>query len=228
MKEKTPEQYNFDLICVIVNFGIGSKILKLAKQSGVTGGTVFLGTGTIKNRLLEILDLYEIRKEIVLMIAEKSTANKALEDLNRKFNFKKPNHGIAFSIPVKSALGLTRLKENHLGDHFKESRGVENTMYNVIFVVVERGQAETVVEAANQVGSQGATIINARGSGIHETSKLFAMDIEPEKEIVLIISEENLTQKIASSIQEKMKIDEPGNGIIFIQDVNQTYGLFTN
>jgi len=25
-----------------------------------------------------------------------------------------------------------------------------------------------------------------------------------------------------------MKIDEPGNGIIFIQDVNQAYGLYVN
>ncbi|MGI6145255.1 MAG: P-II family nitrogen regulator [Clostridia bacterium] len=224
--EKTPNNYELELVCVIVNFGIGSKILKTAKQCGVTGGTILLGTGTIKNRLLEFLDLYEVRKEIVLMIAEKTVADKALVELNRKFNFDKPNHGIAFSMPVKNAYGLTSFQENQL----KESRGVENTMnkYNIIFTVVDRGKAESVIEAANEAGSRGGTIINARGSGIHETSKLFAMDIEPEKEVVLIISEENLTQKIASSIREKMKIDEPGNGIIFIQDVNQAYGLYVN
>ena len=222
MKEKTPEHYDFELICVIVNFGIGSKVLKLAKQSGVTGGTVFLGTGTTKNRLLELLDLYEIRKEIVLMIAEKTIAYKALEELNRKFSFEKPNHGIAFCISVKNILGLTSLK----GDYSKKSGGVENTMYNVIFTVVDRGKADSVIEAANQAGSRGGTIINARGSGIHETSKLFAMEIEPEKEIVLILSEQNLTETIASSIKEKIKIDEPGNGIIFIQDVKKTYGLY--
>ncbi|MDF2841081.1 MAG: nitrogen regulatory protein, partial [Clostridia bacterium] len=68
--------------------------------------------------------------------------------------------------------------------------------------------------------------INARGSGIHETSKLFSMEIEPEKEIVLIISEEQLTEAIAGSIKEELKIDEPGNGVIFIQEVNKTYGLY--
>ena len=220
--EKTPDNYELELVCVIVNFGIGSKLLKIAKQCGITGGTILLGTGTIKNRILEFLDLYEIRKEIVLMIAEKTVAYNALEELERSFNFAKPNHGIAFSVPVKNTFGLTSFKDNH----FKESRGAENTMYNVIFTVVDRGKADAVIEAANQAGSRGATIINARGSGIHETGKLFAMDIEPEKELVMVLSEQDLTDTIASSIREKLKIDEPGNGIIFIQDVNKTYGLY--
>jgi len=219
--EKTPDNYNFELIYVIVNLGLGSKALKIAKKCGVTGGTFFLGTGTIKNRFLELLDLYEVRKEIVLMIAEKTVADNALEELDRSFNFKKPNHGIAFSIAVKDIFGLS-FKDQQL----KESRGVENIMYNVIFTVVDRGKAETVIEVANGAGSRGGTIIHARGSGVHDTAKLFNMEIEPEKEVVLILSEQNLTEKIASSIKEKMEIDEPGNGIIFIQDVNKTYGLY--
>jgi nitrogen regulatory protein PII len=91
---------------------------------------------------------------------------------------------------------------------------------------VDRGKAEDVIDAATKAGSKGGTIINARGSGIHETSKLFSMDIEPEKEIVIILSEVESTEKIVSSIRSHLKIDEPGNGIIFIQDVNKTYGIY--
>ena len=83
-----------------------------------------------------------------------------------------------------------------------------------------------MVEAANKAGSRGATIINGRGSGIQETSKLFAMDIEPEKEIVMIISQSSLTEKIVSSVREDLKIDEPGRGVIFVQEVNKACGLY--
>ena len=92
--------------------------------------------------------------------------------------------------------------------------------------VVDRGKAESVIEAAAEAGSKGGTIINARGSGIHETSKLFSMEIEPEKEIVLIISEKHLTETIAASINDHLGMNTPGNGIIFIQDVNKAYGLY--
>lgn len=99
-------------------------------------------------------------------------------------------------------------------------------MYHVINIIVDKGKAEEVVDAANLAGSTGGTIINARGSGTHETSKVFAMDIEPEKEIVMILSACERTNDIVASIREKLKMDAPGNGIMFIQDVNKTYGLY--
>ena len=104
--------------------------------------------------------------------------------------------------------------------------GVENMkLYNSIFAIVDRGHAACVVEAANEAGAKGATIINARGSGIHETSKLFAFDIEPEKEIVLILVGADITSKVCDSIVKKSEIDQAGKGIMFVQDVSQVYGV---
>jgi nitrogen regulatory protein PII len=72
---------------------------------------------------------------------------------------------------------------------------------------------------------KGATIINGRGSGIHETAKLFNMEIEPEKEIVLILAKEDIVKGIVEQISLDLEIEKPGNGIIFIQEVHQTYGI---
>ena len=210
-----------ELFCVVVSFGTGSKVIKIAKENGVTGGTIFLGNGTVKNSLLELLGLYEVRKEIVMMIAEKEVAQKALVALDTRLEFKKPNHGIAFSVPVRNFLGGRKCIHNII----KESRGVNGAVYNALFVVVERGYAEAVVDAANSAGSGGATVINARGSGSHETNTLFSMAIEPEKEIVMILAKTDQMEDIAAAIREKLKIDEPGNGVMFILDVNKTYGL---
>ncbi len=221
MARDCTDSREFELIYVIANDGQGSKIVKYAKQNGIRGGTIFLGKGTVKNSILQLLELNETRKEIVLMAADNSTASIVMEELNEKFDFRRPNHGIAFSTSVKSIVG-----ERDLGCIVnEESRGAENSMYNVIFIIVDKGKAESAVEAATAAGSKGGTIINARGSGIHETSKLFSMEIEPEKEIVLIISEDKFTEAIVSSIREHLEMDKPGNGIIFVQNVNKTYGL---
>lgn len=219
--ENKLEQNEFVLLYIIVNFGLGSKVIKSAKQHGITGATVFLGKGTIKNRLLEFLDLSEIRKEIVLMVTTKTIGCTVLEELNKEFRFDKPNHGIGFSSSVLSLVG----SRGHEDKESIESRGAKSPMHNAIFTVVDRGKADEVIEAATKAGARGGTIINARGSGIHETSKLFAMEIEPEKEIVLILCENSQTQQIAAAIRTELQIDEPGNGIIFTQSVNQTYGL---
>lgn len=216
------ESSDIELICIIVNFGFSSKIIHKAKSYGISGDTVLLGKGTVNNRILEFLGLSDVRKEIILMVAEKKTAEQALEKLNDIFKFEKPNHGIAFTIPVYAAIGTRYLKSNNI----KRERGVNNTMYHAIIVIVDRGKAEDVIDAAEKAGSKGGTIIHGRGSGIHETSKLFSIEIEPEKEIVIILSEREKTDTIVSSIRKELKIDEPGNGIIFIQDVSKTYGLY--
>lgn len=212
-----------ELCCVIVNYGNGSKIIKIAKQNGLSGGTVFLGKGTVKkSHLLEFLDITDVRKEIVLLISEKNTAYHVLDELNKKIEFNKPHHGIAFSLSVKDFFG----GRNCINDKANESRGVNNTMYHAIFVIVDKGLAESVLDAAAKAGSRGGTIINARGSGSHENQTLFSMAIEPEKEIVMILSEISLTDGIVSSIRKQLKIDDPGNGVLFFMNVNKTYGLY--
>lgn len=209
------------LFCCIVNHGVAEKVMKAAKLNGIKGGTIFLGRGTIHNRLLEFLELNDVRKEIVLIVGEKEKISDVADILNREFEFSKPRHGISFIIPLSAFCGYHGCVYERV-----ESEGVVKKMYKSIFTVVEKGKAEEVIEAAQKAGSKGGTIINARGSGIHETQKLFNMDIEPEKEIVLILAEENVTEAIVKSINENLQIDEPGKGILFVVDVAKAYGLY--
>ncbi|MCL1809470.1 MAG: P-II family nitrogen regulator [Clostridiales bacterium] len=213
---------NLEMGFVIVKDGLGSRVMHIAKRQGIKGGTIFLGMGTVQTPLLKLLDIGEMRKEIVMIECEKDKLRSVLDVVAKELSFKKPHHGIAFTIPVAYLYGTRNNGKSKIS--YTESE-VKN-MRDLICTVVDRGLAEEVVDAARSAGSRGGTIIHARGSGIHEKSKLFAMDIEPEKELVLIISEKDATDAIVSAIRRQMKIDKPGNGIIFIQNVTSTYGLF--
>jgi len=217
------ELENIELLSIIVNFGQGGKVLQIAKQQcGFDGGTICLARGTVNNRLLDILGLSDIRKEVVLMISNKQAVEHLVQILDHEFRFDKPNHGIAFTTSISSVVGSRK---------YSSEKSVEGTegdqpMYHAITVIVDRGKAEDVIDAATKAGSRGGTIINARGAGIHETSKVFAMDIVPEKEMVLILSEGDKTEGIVEKIRTDLDIDEPGKGIIYVQEVNKTYGLY--
>ncbi|SER56487.1 nitrogen regulatory protein P-II family [Gracilibacillus ureilyticus] len=211
----------FSLIYVIVKFGLGSKIIKEAKKCGISGGTVMLGKGTVHNKILNLLAISDVRKEVVMMIANKKATFSALEHLNKVFHFEKPNHGIAFTTGLTDLVGTRSCTIN---DQIESEE--DKSMFQNIVVIVDKGNAGDVMDAATSAGSKGGTVINARGSGIHETSKLFSMNIEPEKEIVMILADENTTPAIVEKIRQDLKIDDPGNGIIFVQDVNKTYGIY--
>ncbi len=220
--QTTLDNKQITTIYVIVNRGLGSKVLHIARQSGLPGGTVFLGKGTFDNQFLKALALNDTHKEIVLLVAEEFAAEKFLNILNESMKFSKPNHGIAFLERVECVCGSIPLGGSRDSYEGKEER----TVYQSVYVIVDKGKGETAAEMAYQAGATGATIINARGSGIHETSKLFNMEIEPEKEIVMIIIKKEITQQVVDSIRSGLKLDEPGNGIVFIQNIQQVYGLY--
>lgn len=211
------------LSVAVVNSGMGSKVLKEVKKIGVSGGTIFLGRGTVKNHILELLGLDEAKKEIVLMISKKQLEDQIHEILTERFHLNKPNHGIVFSSPISKVLGarssITDISDSIIG-------GKDDMEYEVIYTIVERGFGEDVVDAATSAGARGATIINARGSGIHENTMFFSMNIEPEKEVVMIIIEKEKSYKVINVIKDTMHIDEPGKGIIFAMNINKVSGLF--
>lgn len=212
----------FELIYAVLSYGMGSKFMHKAKKYGVSGGTILPGKGTVQNPFLNFLSLNDERKEIVVMATDIHTAKDALEKLNHDFHFEKPNKGIVFTMPLMEVIGSSHQKRVEVKAEERESE----SMYQLITTIVDRGKAEEVIDAAKQAGSKGGTIINARGSGVHETIKLFNMEIEPEKEMVLIISKTDVTEKIVTSIREKLEIDKPGRGVIFIQNVNKAYGIY--
>jgi len=212
---------DYQLLVVIVNFGLGSKVLKIAKQEGIGGGTIVIGKGTHHQPILEFLELAETRKEIVMMIAPLRLVNPTLDALEEKMKLHKPNHGIAFVIPVAKFMGMGKYDRS-----YKLNEGGDvMTEYQAIFTVVDKGKGQDVVDVATQAGAKGATLINARGSGIHETSKLFNMEVEPEKEMVLILAKHDIVQDIISAITHELDLEKPGNGILFVQEVHQTKGI---
>ncbi len=216
------EPLDLELICFIANRGMGSKIIKTAKKEGVSGGTVMYGKGTSPNVISNFLGGLELEKEVILMAGEKEIVACALKKLQEKYFLEEPNTGIAFTLELCGVIGTSSCKCQEIND----KKGVEETMYNLIMTIVDRGKAEDVVDAAIEAGAPGGTIINGRGSGIHETQKVFSMFIEPEKEIVMIVSQRKDTERIVDAIRLHLKMDEPGNGVVFVQSINQVYGLY--
>jgi nitrogen regulatory protein PII len=222
LNETRTDKCTWFLLSVIVDCGYGSKVLRIARRSGITGGTIVPARGTLGDRYPRWFDDYECSKEIVLMISDEESTDRAIDELNRGMKLNKPNHGIAFIMSITDLLGSSHCRM----DSKPLQEGADSTMQKAIFVVVDKGEAEQVVQSAEAAGARGMTIINARGAGVHETSKLFSMEIEPEKEIVLIIAQSELVDDIAGAVHAAMKLDEPGKGILFIVDVRKSFGLY--
>lgn len=210
---------HLEMLVVIVEHNKASKVLHLADEKGVTASVAMLGRGTASRTIFDYLGLNDKKKAVLMLFGKTEEIMDLADYLVEKLEMDKPNHGIAY---IESAFNVFGTEDNANGSE-NIKRG-EN-MYNAIYTIVEKGNADDVIEAAQKAGSRGGTVMHARGSGSEEARKVFNVLIEPEKEIVLIISEEAKTKDIVESIRKETQIEEEGKGIIFVTNVAATYGL---
>ena len=213
---------DFILFSCILDFGKGSKALELSKKLGGVEETIFLGKGTIRANWLNILGALDIRKEIFVTIIDKGLEDTFYNAMSQKFALDKPNNGIAFSMPLKYCLKTNGSKH----ESSLKKKGASEMKYECIFIIVDKGLSGDVLAAAESVGSTGGTVIHGRGSGTQEKATLFNIKIEPEKDIVLILSKVEKTKSIVSAIEKRLGINDPGSGIIFVMDVSRALGLY--
>jgi nitrogen regulatory protein PII len=97
--------------------------------------------------------------------------------------------------------------------------------YHGLFVIVERGKGKYIADEAKKAGAKGATIFYARGMGDLESQKLFNIQVDSSKEVIIIITEQQETQEILDAVVKAGKLEEPGAGIVFTVPVNNLIGL---
>jgi len=90
-----------------------------------------------------------------------------------------------------------------------------------LYIIVNAGFADEVVQIAREQGSTGATIINARGS-VAKPKTILGITIDTEKEIVLSVTTREVAEKIAEEIKEKAGVGTAAHGLCFFMPVEMS------
>ena len=97
--------------------------------------------------------------------------------------------------------------------------------FECIMTIVDGGNSEVVVDAAKSVGAKGATIINARGSMSAEPNKFFKLNIQPDKQIVMILCKQDQTKEIVEAISKQAGMNTKAHALSFVLPVEDAIGM---
>lgn len=215
--------YPFLMLTLILSEQQCQKFVRVSKEAAFGSGIIVLGRGTIENTLLNLLGIKSQNKEIIHIFLEKDKARDALDFFTKELQLNKPGYGIAYTTPL---LFAGRISDKKLIDlHIVQGSGGED-MYKKLTVVVNRGLADDVMDIARKAGVKGGTIMHGRGAGTEFTAKLLGVEIEPEKELVMMLMPGDLIDRVAEHLYQELKLDVPGNGILFVEPVTDVRGLF--
>ena len=97
--------------------------------------------------------------------------------------------------------------------------------FKLILSSVKADITDGIVDAAKGAGATGATIIPARGTGIHEAKTFFGLSLEAQTDIIMFLIEEHLVLKVLDAIKDAGEFHNPGTGIAFVVPVEHVIGL---
>lgn len=100
----------------------------------------------------------------------------------------------------------------------------QNGGMKALFMIVNAGFAQDVIEIAREAGVRGATILNARGeSGRHEL--FMGITVDSEKEMILSIVDGETADKTMAVVKAKAGIKTPAHSVCFTMPVEKMVGV---
>lgn len=214
------------MVVVIVNRDKGEEIAGFFQQYGITFHLLALGRGTADKKLLLYLGLGETEKDIMCSVMPLQMTPAMLDKLSAKWGLDKAGKGIAFSVPISGVGDVLSYKR--LRGATQEQEGTvmnQPYQYDVIVAVTNQGYADEVMEAARSAGAQGGTVMHARGLGLKHAEKFFGISIQPEKDMLFIVTKREATKQIMGTIVEQKGLRDEARTIVFSMPVNGVAGL---
>ena len=78
------------------------------------------------------------------------------------------------------------------------------------------------MEAARAAGAQGGTILRARGSANPEAEEFFSINIQSDKELLLILVPKDIKDDVMKAVYKDCGLADEAMGIAFSLPVNRT------
>lgn len=215
---------NIKLLFAILNNGYPNKMKSIFSKNNVNIKIVTHGLGTASPSVLDYFGIVETKKDIYLAVIPDYLESKMMNQLNCEFKIEQPGTGVAFTVPISSS-------NKYISSSFEKDKPVKEDhmekekKYHLVITIVLEGHLEQVMNAAKKMGANGGTVIRGRGLGNKEAVKLFGFQIEPGRELVLNVVEEEIKNQVMEEITKEVGLKTPGKGICISLPVDSVAGF---
>lgn len=219
------------LLVTIVDRGKGQRAADLYRSHGLHFECLCMGLGTASSKLLDYFGLAETEKDVVLTLIPAPAVARVIRDADARFGLARPGQGILFTVPLTGVGGqissiLCKLENSSQSGEAKEEANMDpNVRYDLILAVVSRGSTEIVMDAARSEGARGGTILHARQVGSEERGRLLGLTLQPEREIVVILTPRPQKHALMVAINKAAGLNTPCEGLVFSLPVDDMMGL---
>lgn len=192
-----------EMLIAIVRRGQSKAVMEAARKAGAPGGTVYYARGTASSTILAALGLGDSGKEVLVSFIPSAIAD-----------------------AVCSAVSSSHVKGMLLTSPCTGDEEVEmDTAWRLVEVICEEGYSEDIMATARKAGARGGTVVNAHGTSTPDDVKFFGTPIVSEKEILMIVMEEDKADAVVKAIEGMEVLRQKGRAVMFSVPVKRFVNL---
>ena len=222
----------FRILMVVTSPKLADKASDLFRKGAVPIQYRLNAEGTASSEILDMLGLGSVDKRILISMMPKRLADIMLDKLHYELQMDAANSGIAFTIPLVGANNMMlqmMSQDTNKNSAEREEKGTMAESKNVLIAtIINRGFSEDVMNAAKKAGASGGTVLHSRQLVNDEVNTFWGINVQDEREIVLIISNAENKVNLMQAINEKCGVSSSARGIVMALPIDSVIGIHKN
>lgn len=102
---------------------------------------------------------------------------------------------------------------------------MSNYKHELIIIISNHGFREEIMETAKLNGARGGTVIHGKSTATEETVKFFGITIQPDKDLILIVTKSEKKSAIMKSVSDNHGLNTEARALCFSVPVSETVGF---
>ncbi|WP_294552412.1 transcriptional regulator [uncultured Pseudoflavonifractor sp.] len=194
------------------------------------------GQGTATSEILDLFGLTGTTRILTAGILPKFYIKELFSRAEQELPLRQRGGGIALTISVtgmqsfvfqvlneETRKAVAEQLEERVASDMAEMQA--SGRYSMIWVSVESGYSDDVVDAAKSAGARGGTIVHGRRRNSERVSQKMGISIQDGQEFVLIIVAREKKGAVMSAIGEACGLKTPAHGLVVSLPVDEVLGL---
>ncbi len=216
------------LVVTVADRGQGRAVTQLYDKNHVKWHYQSAGEGTASSELLDVLGFGGAERDIVFSLGARSAVDRLMRLLQEDALDGARIQGIVFDMPLSglnniAAALLSMDAANVAGNGGTEMDGADK--HTLIFITVNQGHTEEVMNTARAAGARGGTILRARFTGAEKSEQFFGITVQAQKEMILVVAQAETRNAIMETVNKKHGLKTEAEAIIFSVELDHVVRL---
>lgn len=212
----------------IVERDKGAKLIKELENINIKMNFQCVGFGTAPTEMMDIFGLGSNDKDVIVSIGSESAVKDMMSNFGQAFASHSKYGGLMIIFQTSAASRvLTEILNFHPETSLEKGNGAMKNEHhnNLIFIAVNEGYSDAVMQVARKAGATGGTVIKGRLADIEQFAEIANAELDGEREILCILAPLNTSKQIMQEVNANFGISTKANGIIVAVPTEKAYKI---